>query len=350
MNMGFLKRTRKSKSRSLKEPKGYAWPKSSSHGKQKLRNKLDKTKYTSAASSKSAKNKNVRMWMYTFSSSTKNNSFDDDSTISESSGSSEDVDTGPRYQYHFGSGSQGVNLKQIQTRPSPESVLSGSSVSSCTTSSDDSGNLDHMELRDDETEVIIGTNGNRDEPDFGMTSHLRRRSTPPLLPPPRRYASEPNTNCSFVSDDQQPLDTVNEPCLMLPTRNRVMRNKSLPSREIRRNASEESKGFVHVFHQPLPPLDEEISLYDSGNDADDEFLDECSETSAMKTRNTPRRGSMSSIEDECDLRHRWEYGLAMTAKMGSHEISHQHETLKSEDSINTLSYDNSYDEEHAEEI
>jgi len=338
--MGFLKRSRKPKSRLLKEPKGYAWPKSSPDINRKLKNKHNKTKYTSAESSKKAKNKNVRIWMYTFSLSAKNSSFDDDSfsmsTVSASSGSSRDVEAESSHQHVSGDGLQELSLQQIQTRSSSESILSGSSVSSYTSLSDDSCILNHMEVRDDVTRVTIGTNGNRDDPDSEMSSHVRR-AAPPLLPPPRCYVPDPNTGYSTVNDEQA-QDTVHELCSVLPTQNVVIRNKSLPSREIRRNASEESRGFVHVFHQPLPPLDEEISLYDSGNDADDEFLDECSETSHVKSRRFTRRGSMSSTEDECDLRHRWEYGLAMTAKMGTNDMHHQYETLNREDSINVSNH------------
>ena len=47
----------------------------------------------------------------------------------------------------------------------------------------------------------------------------------------------------------------------------------------------------------------------NGNDAYDELLDECSESSLVKPRRFSRRGSMHSTEDEYDLCHKWDMVL-----------------------------------------
>jgi len=339
--MGFRKSLKRSKKQlSKNELKGYAWPKPIPHIHRKRKKKCGKIKYVGALLSKHDKSKNVRM--YTFGTSTKDVWTDDDSyTISTSSLSSysdRGVEEDPTFVCDHATGLQGLNLRQIRTSASSES-FSSPSLSSYTASSDESSILNQFELRDDTTGVIIRMRESRESRDV---------PTPPLLPPPPRYISDSNTINADMNSDIQTSDTIHEEYVMRSEQNFEIRNKSLPKREIRRNASEGSRDFVHVFHQPLPPLEEDASLY-SGDDADDELCDDdSSEHSPPRKRKIARRGSISSIEDEIDLRQRWEYGLAMMAQMGMNAVGNLKES--STTSITTLLNDNEYDEGNSKEI
>lgn len=354
--MGFLKSVRKPISRlSKNKPKDHRCIKSISYKYLKIRNKRGQAKYASAKVSKFEKSDNARV--YTFSHSSKHKSMEEDITISTASASSDssgDVQTEPSEPYPVHPGLPGLSRYQIETCSSSESEISSPSVSSYTSSSEDSSYRNNIELRDDVSGDLIHQSSNRDHLDFDFANEIREL-VPPLLPPPRKYVSDLNTICGIVNNDEQHVN-INQGSYTAPSAQACeIRNKSLPIREIRRNASQESREYVHVFHLPLSPLDEEISLYDSGDDsgidADDELLDdESSDISTTKPKGQQRRGSMNSNEDVTDLRHRWEYGLAMMAQMGIDTISHKCETMNEEDSINTLRCDDNYDEENAEEI
>jgi len=337
--MGFPKSMKRSKKHlSKNELKGYAWPKPIPHIKRKRKKKCGKIKYMGALLSKYEKTKNVRM--YTFGS-TKDVWTDDDSytisTASVSSFSDRDLGESPEFVYDSAIGLQGLNLRQIRTSASSES-FSSPSLSSYTDSSDDSSTSNQYEVRDDASGVIIRMRESREVP------------MPPLIPPPPRYVSDSDKINADADNDLQTSDVIHEEHVMQSEHKFEIRHKSLRKREIRRQASDESRDFVHVFHQPLPPLEEDTSLY-SGDDADDELCDDDSsesEHSPPRNRRMARRGSMTSIEDEIDLRQRWEYGLAMMAKMGMNAVGNLREPSAS--SITTLSNENEYDEGNSEEI
>jgi len=354
--MGFPKSMRRSKKRSSKgklkgEPIGYAWPKPLSHVKRKRKIKLGETKYMGALLSKSEKTKNVRT--YTFGISTKDGWPDDDSativTTSVSSCSSRDVEVDPTFLFAPATDFQGLNSRQIRTCASSES-FSSPSLSSFTASSDDSGNSNQFEVREDATGVIIRMRESRDDTNPNPNEGLE--SMPPLLPPPPRYVPNSNTSNTDMNDYPQTVDTTHKDLGIQSDLNFEIRNKPLPKREIRRNASEGSRDFVHVFHQPLPPLDEDISLYSgSEDDADDELCNnDCSEHNAPGQRRATRRGSLSSLEDELDLRQRWEYGLAMMAQMGMNAVGNLNKMLDADAPVSTLRNDNEYDENNSVEI
>jgi len=363
--MGFLKTVRKSSSLLSKSERGIKKQKSHlskdevidervqhktayfhdqrSNQKRKRKHKM---KYTGAISSQPEESGNVRV--YTFSLSTKNNQIDEDSftvsTMSERSASSTDVESESQSLLPCNHEIEGINLHQIQRSPSTESVLSSPSLSDHSVSYD-------IDLRDDIAEEFTSSSGNRDIPDSEPPKW--KQSSFPLLPPPRQYVADGNVcnsvNVSLLIDiPHTPIDIPHNPLSSEYPDHFDAKNKLLSTRDVRRYASEGSRDYVHVFRQPLMPLGEGISLYESGDDADDD----CSEQSSSEIHLVSRRGSLNSSDDENDLRQRWEYGLAMMAKMGIDAVVvNQGVTLKVEDQINTLSpADYAFDEDHIGEI
>lgn len=356
--MGFLKTIRKSKRRTSKsknELKGYGVPKPIPHVDRKRKKKCGKTKYTGASSIKSEKRKNLRVYM--FEKATKDSWTDDDSrTISTTSINSDPnryEELGPMSPYASAIRLHGLSLRQIRTCASSDSV--SSPLSSFTASSDDTDMSGSIEMRDDITEVILRMCESRDVNTPEVDNEVME-SIPPLLPPPPRYVSDPNISIDDTNDetndDTHIVDTTHISHEVPLEHSPETRKKSLPLREIRRNASEGSRDFVHVFHQPLSPLEEDASLY-SGDDADDEICNDGSnERSAPKLRTLSRRGSMSSTEDESVLKQRWEYGLAVMAQMGMNAIGNilGPSVTDTDASINILHSDQNYDENNSEEI
>lgn len=355
--MGFLKTVRKSKSLLSKSERGIEKTRSAvfeddvkervqhkaayfhdqrSNSKRKRKPKMKY--YIGAISSKPEESENARV--YTFSSS-KYSTTDEDcftvSTTSASSDSSTEVESECTSLLPCNHRIEGINLHQISRSQSTESLLSSPSSSDHSTPYD-------IDLRDDLSEESIANSGNRDIPDFDLPKG--KQTSPPLLSPPRQYVADDNI-CSSINNSLL-LNIPHNPNISECQEISETKNKLLSIRDVRRHASEGSRDYVHVFRQPLVPLDEELTLYDSGNDADDDS----SEQSASKEREVSRRGSLNSSDDEHEFRQRWEYGLAMMAKMGINNVVYNHSaTLNAEVPINTLSQvDCAYDEIHEAEI
>jgi len=359
--MGFLKGIRKRTRLPKKEPKGYAWPEKLSMKKKKKKKKLrDKTKYATAVSSTYEKTKNVRV--YTFGSHG-NSPFEDESTTICTTGTDSLESYGSKTERDYSAISFNV------TFDSGDSPLSTPTVSSY--SSEEREDADVLiEERDDLYDNI----STRDIPE---SKNLNSTTTTPLLSSPRQCSPPTSTMNQSIHEPShrslETMETVETSNVSLNSSNSSdSRFKAQRMKDLRRTASDASKEYVHVFHQPLPPLEEDVILYNnidvdthhnSGDEADDELVysDDDTTTSSsdpLPQRNHSRRFSLDSTEDESDLRQRWEFGLSMMSEIGVDcnqdkkiEVENDNKCINnSSDEINSLVNNDEYDEDNAEEI
>jgi len=376
--MGFLKSVRRSNYRlPKKEPKGYAWPKGSSPLNRKSKKKRDKTKYTGAVTSRYEKNDNIRIYSF---DDPFDSPFNDDSTTTcttDSGGSSSETG-GEMINRHYSAS----DFSTFETCDSSEgSQVSNMTTSSCASTSSENI-VNTMEIRDDMTGNVSVTGGNRDHPEIKLGSNINESAEQPVQISQKQTSleklkrdeiidfSQSNSERSLSSSET--LDTSKQSTTSSTTTssNSDESRKSKTRKEMRRTASETSRDYVHVFHQPLPPLEEDSILYDNvdiddvGMDADDEltYSDDSDSESTPEKEIQQRRGSMNSFEDETDIRKRWEYGLAVMAEMGlisksSDGIKKSDDTRKTtnilkenSNGIKALANNAEFDEETTEEI
>lgn len=90
----------------------------------------------------------------------------------------------------------------------------------------------------------------------------------------------------------------------------TQRQKASTIRDLRRSLSEESKNYVHVFHDQLRTLhedsgEEETTDDDAGSEAFGEDDDDFSLDAAMYMKHKP----FTNVLDEEKLRERWDYAM-----------------------------------------